>query len=71
MSAGMYERIDVVGTLTPNSLRGWGSPTILVNGDDVAGQARGDGVGCRIYDTSNRVPSAAMIAAAIRNSIRT
>ena len=66
MRASHYELIDVLDPATPTSLASWGSPTILVNGKDVTGYTRGDGVGCRIYDTSDQVPSAETIAAAIR-----
>ena len=71
MSIDQYNLIDVLDPATPSSLTGWGSPTILVNGKDVTGHARGDGVGCRIYDTSTRVPTADTIAAAIQESIKT
>lgn len=69
-SAGHYELIDVLDPATPESLARWGSPTILVNGEDVSGQAKGDGVSCRIYDTSDQVPTAETIIAAIRKSAR-
>lgn len=67
LARGHYESVDLLDPATPESLAGWGSPTILVNGRDVTGQPRGDGVGCRLYDTGDRVPSAETIAAAIRN----
>lgn len=70
MSAGDYEPVDVLDPATPANLAKWGSPTILVNGEDVSGQASGDGVGCRIYDTPDRVPAPETITAAIRKSVR-
>ena len=66
MRASLYEAVDVLDPLTPASLANWGSPTILVNGEDVAGHTRGDGVSCRIYDMLDQVLSAATIAAAIQ-----
>lgn len=62
-----YEVIDILDPATPTGLARWGSPTILVDGEDVAEQSRGDGIGCRIYDTPAGVPSAETIAAAIRD----
>lgn len=67
LAPGAYESVDLLDPATPASLAGWGSPTILVDGRDVTGQPQGDGVGCRLYDTSERVPSAEIIAAAIRS----
>ena len=64
-----YEAVDVLDPSTPESLASWGSPTILVNGFDVTGHVQGDGVGCRIYDTADQVPTAETIATAIRSSI--
>lgn len=69
MSARSYEAVDVLDPATPSGLTAWGSPTILVNGNDVTGFARGDGVGCRIYDTNEQVPTAETIALAIENSM--
>lgn len=61
-----YEMIDILDPATPKRLANWGSPTILVNGKDVAGHQKSDGVGCRLYDTPERIPTAEMIAAAIQ-----
>ncbi len=36
----------------PDHVRGFGSPTVLVNGNDALGQARGAGSCCRLYQTS-------------------
>jgi len=62
-----YRTVDILDPATPEELRGWGSPTILVNGVDVGGQGKGDGVGCRVYPGAERVPSASAIAAKIRS----
>jgi mercuric ion transport protein len=43
-----FEEIDVTAPKTPEPLRAWGSPTILVDGRDVAG-ADPTGPSCRLY----------------------
>ncbi len=53
------EEIDVEDPAAPGWARGWGSPTILINGKDVAGQTRFDASACRIY--ASGVPSVAAI----------
>ena len=58
-----YEEVDILDSDVSDELRGWGSPTILINGADVMGQSQGDGVGCRVYSTPDRVPDSALIAA--------
>jgi hypothetical protein len=61
--------LDVTAAHTPTHLRSWGSPTILVNGADVAGD---DAAGscCRLYPGSGTrgAPSPAMIEAALRRA---
>ena len=42
------EEVDTTSPLTPVGLRGWGSPTIFVDGRDVAGEIAPLG-GCRLY----------------------
>jgi hypothetical protein len=58
--------IDVTDPSTPAELRGWGSPTILIDGRDVAG-GRASGACCRLYPESGRkgAPSLAAIRAAL------
>ena len=51
-----YEEIDILDPASPEDLRGWGSPTILVNGVDVTGQPKGNSVSCRVYNTPGGVP---------------
>lgn len=65
-----YEEVDILDPSTAEELRGWGSPTILIDGRDATGNARGDSVGCRVYDGPDRVPSPEDIAAVIRDSIQ-
>jgi mercuric ion transport protein len=43
------EELDVEAATTPTDFRHWGSPTILVNGADVAGEEAPSGVSCRLY----------------------
>jgi hypothetical protein len=66
-----YEEIDLNAHNTPDALRGWGSPTILIDGVDVTGQPKGDQLSCRVYATPEKVPDRAAIAAAIGNRGRT
>jgi copper chaperone CopZ len=43
------EEIDVVAPGAPAWARGWGSPTILINGKDLAGQLPSSAPACRLY----------------------
>lgn len=61
-----YEELDILSPETPENLRGWGSPTILVNGTDIAGQAKGDDVSCRVYSAQGGVLGRSEIASRIR-----
>lgn len=61
LNLSSYEVVDILGPNTPDNLRGWGSPTILINGKDVAGHDQGDGVGCRVYPGPSKVPDARTI----------
>jgi len=62
------EEVDTTSAEAPAELRGWGSPTILVDGVDVGGAPAPQGRSCRLYDNpDNRgVPSDAAIRAAVR-----
>ena len=62
-----WERSDAK---SPGYVRGYGSPTILVNGKDVAGALPSDGAKCcRVYSDKSReisgVPSSEVIASAL------
>jgi len=61
-----YEEIDLLAPETGQELRGWGSPTILVDGEDVTGEPKGQEIGCRVYPGPTRVPEVAAIAARLK-----
>lgn len=63
-----YERIDLLSDSTPNEVKRWGSPTILINGADITGHSKGDACGCRIYSSDGGVPGTDEILIAIRNA---
>ncbi len=63
-----YEEINTMDDATPAELRGWGSPTILVDGADIAGGVASGDTSCRIYEGGS-VPDAKLIAAAIRDAL--
>jgi mercuric ion transport protein len=68
-----FEEIDVSQEGCPETLRRWGSPTILVNGQDVAGAGSADGGTCRLYSTPSGlsgVPPEAAIRAALTRSLQ-
>jgi hypothetical protein len=58
--------VDVTARDTPGHLRGWGSPTILIDGVDIEG-ASPSGSSCRVYRSSDGVgaPSQALIRVAL------
>src|SRR3954463_16237267 len=61
--------LDVTAPNAPPDLRSWGSPTILIDGADVAG-ADATASCCRLYPQSatRGAPSVAMIEAALRRA---
>jgi len=64
-----YEEIDILDPGIADHLRAWGSPTILIDGADVSSQRKGDGIGCRVYPTPNRVPDAELIASRLSEAL--
>ena len=58
--------VDVTDPRTPPDLRSWGSPTILIDGVDVAG-GEASGSCCRLYLTSEvrGAPSLALVEVAL------
>lgn len=61
-----YEEIDILDPNSKEELRFWGSPTILVDGNDTMGSDRGDSVTCRVYQTSDRLPDLETVVSSIR-----
>jgi len=57
------DEIDVEAADAPDAVRGWGSPTILVDGLDVTGATRSAGSSCRLY--SDGAPSVDQIRSAL------
>lgn len=55
------EEIDVESRAAPEHLRGWGSPSILIDGQDVMGATRTSGSACRLY--ANGAPTGEEIRA--------
>jgi glutaredoxin len=64
-SSESFEEVDVSSARAPESLRGWGSPTILVDGIDVGGADEPEGAAsCRLYESCG-VPSDEQIRGAL------
>src|SRR5882757_9010063 len=62
------EEIDVARDDPPPWTKGWGSPTILVDGRDIAGEAAADGeASCRLY--KGGAPSVRQICAGLRTAM--
>jgi len=55
----------------PERVHGYGSPTILVNGRDIAGAEPSTEACCRIYSNGQGVPTVEMIAAALVAAMQT
>ena len=56
------EHVDIMAPETPEALRRWGSPTILMDEKELTGQAPGDAAGCRIYQGPGGLPTRLQIA---------
>ena len=61
-----FEEVDILDPASPEALRGWGSPTILVNGLDVTGQPKGNSVSCRVYPFPGGVPDVQSIVGGLK-----
>ena len=75
-SLGIRERVEAVDTLSPatsETLRHWGSPTILLDGEDIAGASFPTGPGCRLYrDADGRMqgwPPETLLLAVFRRAM--
>lgn len=60
-----WDEHDVTDAATAPALRGYGSPSILIDGVDVVGAPPGEGVACRLYSGSE-VPGAPPLEALLR-----
>ena len=60
-----FEEVDILDPASPEELRGWGSPTILVNGSDVTGLPKGNSGSCRVYPFPDGVPDVQSIVAGL------
>lgn len=69
--APIVAELDVTAPSTPPHLRGWGSPTVLIDGVDIAGGHPSESC-CRLYPTSEErgAPSLALIEAALLRARR-
>ncbi len=68
-----FEEIDVSQEGCPETLKRWGSPTVLIDGQDVAGASSADGGTCRVYSTPSGlsgVPPEEDIRAALTRSLK-
>lgn len=64
-----FEDIDILAADTSEDLRSWGSPTILVNGEDVTGIPKGNSVSCRVYPYEGGVPDVETITAGLQGRL--
>lgn len=63
-----WRELDLHADETPETWRRLGSPTVLVDGRDVAGAEAGAGASCRVYEGLARAPDVETIAARLRAS---
>jgi mercuric ion transport protein len=66
-----WQEWDRADMNAPDYVRNYGSPTILVNGEDVAGCNSVDGSNCRLYQESDGSVSGAPAVAQIIQAITT
>ena len=64
-----FEEFDILDPSSPADLRDWGSPTILINGEDATGASKGSSVCCRVYETPDRVPDIQSIIDCLRGQL--
>lgn len=63
-----FDEIDILDPDVPEELRGWGSPTILVDGTDVTGIPKGNSVSCRVYPFEGGVPDVSSIVSGLKSA---
>ena len=68
------EEIETAGDEIPTHLGSWGSPTILIDGADIARERAQSGMSCRLYRLADGrfvgVPPRELILSALRRAIR-
>ncbi len=69
LEAAVIEDVNVHDDRTPENLRNYPSPTILIDGKDIEGFDPTDAAACRIYDGAGGVPRVEKIEAFIKNII--
>jgi hypothetical protein len=71
--ADVIEEVDTSDPRTPEALRDWGSPTVLIDGVDVGGLDAPSGPGCRLYvqarGASRGIPPESLILAGLRRAL--
>lgn len=63
-----WREVDLDAESAPPEWRAFGSPTVLVDGVDVCGEAPAEGATCRVYGEGSRAPSIGAIAAAVSDA---
>jgi hypothetical protein len=64
-----WREVDLDAEDTPEAWRRLGSPSVLIDGEDVTGGASADGATCRLYDGGARAPSPTVIAERLRRAV--
>ena len=64
------EHIDLMAPDTTDELKRWGSPTILLNEQDITGAQPGDANSCRIHPGPGGVPPTAEIVEALSRGLQ-
>lgn len=63
------KHIDLMDPETTDELKRWGSPTILLNEQDITGAQQGDANSCRIYPGPKGVPATHEIVEALSRAL--
>jgi len=64
------QQIDLLDSDTPDYLKHWGSPTILLHGRDITGANQCDATNCRIYSGPGGVPAQQDILSALSEALK-
>jgi hypothetical protein len=67
---GTWHEIDVTAADAPESVRRFGSPTVLVDGSDVEPGPALSGRACRVYADGTGAPSVAVLRRALGSGAR-